>query len=502
MSRRRLHTRAGRAILAVALLAPAAGAFAQGGDSADARAQRLLEEGRQFREEGKTKQALDSFGIIVTGFPSSDVVDNALLEIGITHVEKTGDLDQAREAFEQVATRFPQGDAAPGAYYYLGWLTLSRATTQADLDDALAQFARLRTVYPRSEWVPRAWHGTGLAYRRAGRYEDAIDAERRVVLEYPQDRVAPEALFEVGHDLGLLGRHREAMEEFQRLRNQYPDSKLAPAARNRIIGLYRLYGTPSPSFSVDPQFSVPGGDVLKDVTALLMTPQGVLWVASDKAQGAYPFTDGRMGPSLSAADPSALALGARGELVFASRLGISVGEGRGRGFSVPGTREGETRPLDHITAALTTPEGGYLVADRKQKGIFRFDRDGVFVARFPDDQEREVIRLIRDIEGNYVWLDRGTRSIEVFNGVGQRLRGVPRRGEGYELKDPVDVAVDPQLNAYVADEDRGIWVFSPQGRLMFLLGDQLVRKPTALTVAPDGALIVYDDKDGKVVRLR
>jgi len=124
-------------------------------------ARRLLEDGRSARSQGKIKQALDSFGIIVTGFSNTSSIDDALLEIGRTYLEASGETEKARQAFEQVATRYPQGDAAPGAYYYLGRIALDGATNAAELDDALAQFVRLEKVYAGSQWMPRALYGIG-----------------------------------------------------------------------------------------------------------------------------------------------------------------------------------------------------------------------------------------------------------------------------------------------------------------------------------------------------
>jgi len=152
--------------------------------SPDEQARGLLEDGRAYRREGKLKQALDNFNTIVTGFPNTDSVDDALLEIGRYEMEVEGNADKAREAFELVTKRYPQSDGAPGAYYYLGLLTLERATTSAELDDALAQFARVQRLYPRSDWVAKALYGAALAHRKAGRLPEAVESARRVALEY------------------------------------------------------------------------------------------------------------------------------------------------------------------------------------------------------------------------------------------------------------------------------------------------------------------------------
>ena len=117
-------------------------------ESPDVQARRLLEDGRTYWAQGKLKQALDNFQTVVTSFPQTPSVGLALLEIGRYRMEVEGDLEKARVAFEQVSKQYAQSEGAPGAYYYLGRLTLARAVTAVDLDDALAQLTRVHRLYP------------------------------------------------------------------------------------------------------------------------------------------------------------------------------------------------------------------------------------------------------------------------------------------------------------------------------------------------------------------
>ncbi|PYQ39876.1 MAG: hypothetical protein DMF77_20170, partial [Acidobacteria bacterium] len=132
-----------RRTLLLVLLLPS---LAAAQTSPEDQARGLLEDGRTYRREGKLKQALDNFQTIVSGFPNTSFVDDALLEIGRYYLEVDHDAAKARDAFEQVTKRFPQSDGAPGAYYYLGRLTMERATAATDIDDALAQFARVQRL--------------------------------------------------------------------------------------------------------------------------------------------------------------------------------------------------------------------------------------------------------------------------------------------------------------------------------------------------------------------
>jgi TolA-binding protein len=466
-------------------------------------ARRLLEDGRTAWREGKAKQALDNFNTIVTGFPGTSSVDDALLEIGRYHAEVDRDPARAKEAFEQVAKRFPQSDGAPGAYWQLGWLTLNAARTTADLDDAVAQFARVQRLYPRSDWVPRALHSMAIAHRRAGRLPEAVAAARRAVLEYPGSDAAPSAQLELGQALALAGRPAAAMEAFQDVRNRWPDSPLAPQALDRTTALYRLHGGSKPSFAVDPSYTMPAGDVLKDVRAMVFDPAGSLWLASNKVGAAVPFTpEGKMGASISADEPRTLTLGPAGEIVLAAKTAVRVGLRDIRAYSVPDKKPGVMEPLEEIGAAVPFPGGGMLVADGKSKRVLRFDDASKLVGPFPDATEREVVRLVVDPEGVVLMLDKDKKNVTVVDKTGKVLRTLGPTGAGYNLRKPVDLAVDAFRNLYVVDEEAGVLVLDSQGKLLATLAGEEIRKPRAVTIDASGGVLVYDGEKQRVVRFR
>jgi TolA-binding protein len=485
-------------LLALAALAPPAAAQ----ETPDEQARRLLEDGRAYRGQGKAKQALDNFNIVVSSFPNTDSVGQALLEIGRYRMEVEGDAGKARAAFEQVTKEHARSDAAPGAYHYLGLLTLHRATTAAEIDDALAQFARVETLYPRSPWVPRALQASALAHRRAGRYAEAADLNRRVSLEYPASDAAAVAQYEIGQALALQGEPRLAMEEFQQVRNRFPQSPWAQPALERTTALYRLFGGPKPSFAPDPSFALAGGEILKEVRALAVAPGGTLWVASAKSRSAVPFdASGKPGPSLSAEDPRALSLAPAGEVVLAGRGAVRVGARDIRSFTTPPEKPGAVaKPVDKILAAVATPGGSFLVSDEEREAILRYDAKGQYLGTFPgkDAAKREVTRIVVDGEGGIVTLDRAEKAVRVWDETGRLLRTVGPAG----FKRPVDVAVDAFRNLYVADEELGILVFDPHGKPLTGITSPELRRPRALALDATGAVLVYDDRAERVLRYR
>jgi TolA-binding protein len=490
-----------RAPLAALLLLCAVPAFPQ--TSPEEQARGLLEDGRSYWGKKQFKQALDNFNTIVTGFAQTDSVDDALLEIGRYYLEADGNVDKAREAFDQVAKRYPQSDGAPGAYYYLGLLTMNRALTPQELDDALAQFGRVQRLYPRSDWVPRALYASGLAQRKAGRLPEAVEAERRVSLEHPMSDVAAAAQFQIGHCLALLGEPKQAMEEFQQVRNRFPESSVAELALFRITALYRLYVGARPSFVVDSAYSVGAGDVLKEVRAILMTPARTLWIASDKVKSAVPFQpDGSKGPGLTAEELRSLSLTPKGELVVSARSAVRIGLKDIKSFAAPTDKPGVLETLDKIEAAAVTQGGLLLIADGKRKRVLKYDAQFNHLGTFPDAKERDVRRILVDGEGAIYLLNDDEKSVRVYDEAGKLLRAVLAKGSGYELKHPVDIAVDPFRNLYVADEELGVLVFSPTGQLVTTLLAGELRRPEALTLDVDGSVLVYDERAERVLRFK
>jgi TolA-binding protein len=470
-------------------------------ETPDQQARRLLEDGRTYRSQGKLKQAFDNFTIVVSSFPGTDSVGQALLEIGRYRLEVEGDLDKARAAFEQVTKDHARSDAAPGAYYHLGLLTLARAVAPADVEDALAQFLRVETLYPRSPWVPRALHGAAMAHRRAGRYAEAADIDRRVSLEYPASDAAAAAQFEIGQALALSGEPRLAMEEFQQVRNRFPASEWAQPALERITILYRLFGGPKPVFNPDAAFTLAAGEYLKNVRALATGAGGALWIASGKMKAAALFdSSGQGSGTIYAEDPKTLSLGPHGDVVLAAANAVHIGPKDLRHYAYPPSKPGaEPEPIGNILAAALTVGGSVIVSDEGRNLVLRFDAKGKYLGTFPpsDTPGRSVTRILVDPEGGILTLDRNSRLLRTWDENGKLLRSVGPAG----MKRPNDVALDPFRNLYVADEELGVLVFDPQGRLLTTIISPGL-KARAVTLDASGAVLVYDGRTERLLRFR
>ena len=70
--------------------------------------------------------------------------------------------------------------------------------------------------------------------------------------------------------------------------------------------------------------------------------------------------------------------------------------------------------------------------------------------------------MVLDGEGGIVMLDRDEKTVRVFDETGKLLRMLPRAAPGTSCRSPVDVAVDPFRNLYVADQEGAVLVLSPR----------------------------------------
>ncbi len=234
-----------------------------------------------------------------------------------------------------------------------------------------------------------------------------------------------------------------------------------------------------------------------------MSPERELWVASDKVNSAVSIDpDGKKGASFGAQDIRGLSWSAKLGIIVISRTAVRLGAKDIKTFAVPDDKPGTMKTLDKIVAAVATPEGSLLVADEDRHKVYRYDAHDQFVGTFPDAREHEITRMALDPEGGIVLMDRDQKTVAVYDEAGKLLRSVGPKGNGFEIKKPADVAVDPFRNLYVADEDAGVLIFAPGGQLLATLAGDDLRRPKALTIDTDGSVLVYDEKAERLVRYR
>ena len=105
-------------------------------------------------------EAYADFSAVVNIYPTSDIVDKALLGAGFADM-MAGRYDKAVTAFEQVAEQYPNGPAAEEARFALG---MSLARSGAFIP-ALEEFQRVRVLYPEGRLAGQALDRLTQIYR-------------------------------------------------------------------------------------------------------------------------------------------------------------------------------------------------------------------------------------------------------------------------------------------------------------------------------------------------
>ena len=495
-----------RVVLFGLLLLIATTAVAQGPPTDLAR--QHLESGTQFYEEGRYKQALNDFQIIVTSMADTEYADDALLLIGRYYLDIEEDFDKAKESFDAALRGYPTGNAAPGAYYYQGEVVFRSDRTGGAIDDALANYQRV-FLYAGNPWIPAALYSTGRALERQGRFQDAVDAYFQVIVDHSRSDWSAGAQLGVGRSSVRQGEPLGAMAQFQEVRNNHPDTAEADVALDWLTLLYRFYGAPmlgkSVSFRKDSSFKPALRDKFKDVRALRVSDSGIHVLERGRKRVITFDRAGQLAGTIAAANPYGLSVDPRGQLVIAGQKGLIL-DGAPRSYTVP-AKDGP-EPLEKIRWAARDRLGEVYVYDEKQKKILRFDETGQLLGPFPDATPREVLAIEVDQLGNLVLLLKKDRDVIVYSPEGRALARIPtKRGGPVTLKKATDIALDPAGYLYILDQDQAqIAVFDAAYQHLTTLtaqslGSGALQKPVTMDVDASGALYVYDDKAKAIIRL-
>ena len=233
-----------------------------------------------------------------------------------------------------------------------------------------------------------------------------------------------------------------------------------------------------------------------------MTPRGTLWLASEKVKSAVPVgPDGKLGPSLSAEEVRGLSLAPGGEVVVAAKTAVRVGAGTSGRSPSPRTSRARRSPWTRSPRRCSPRAEGCWWPTRSASGCTATTPSGAYQAPFPDAREREVTRMAVGQRGRAWFSSTGrtarcassTRRARRCAALGPAQRHAQARGRGRG-----------RLPEHVRRRrGRGRpGVLAAGAAAGHPVGAQELRKPTAVTVDPAGAVLVYDDKAEKVLRFK
>jgi TolA-binding protein len=466
-------------------------------------ARRQYESGLEFLRAGKYAEALKDLENVVDGYAASSVADEALLAIARYQLDVQRNALEAQATAESVLRKFPTSDSVGMAYVVAGQAMVARGLTPANVEAALASFDRVERLFPGTDAVAPALVAAGDTLQRLGRCPEALDRFDTVTMAYPRSSWASAARLSGAVCLVTGGRPLDAMRELQRVIVAAPDSAEAQQARTLNTIVYRLY-VRAPA---QPPYGFSGSSIagptgkLKDVNAIASRPDGGLFVTSKTGVLALD-PKGAALRSIPAVEPRALFVDSQGR-VLAAQKALLVQEASPAPLMLTLTvpREGgQARVLDDISAVAVLSTGERLIADRGQRGVFRFDSGGKYLGPFaPIRASRITLGPAEQI----ALLDRDSKSIAVFDRAGTPMSRIAAQGTGYELTNPADLAFDVLGHLYVLDHAQ-VHVFAPSGKLVatFASADKMaggaLRDGTSLALDHAARLYIYDDRAERV----
>jgi TolA-binding protein len=474
-------------------------AAAQGGGSGDDFARRQYDTALAFMKSGRADEALKDFQAIADNYPSSSVADQALLQLATYYWEHGAERERAQAAIDQLLKMYGTGRAAPYAYLLQGRLVLA-GTDANRTETALASFERARRLFPNPEITAAAAYYSGDAIRLAGRCPDAVSEYAAVLVGYPQMVWAGRA--EIGLARCFIAQHqpRDAMSHLQRAR-QYgdlPPDELTSVSRWLTI-LARFYLR----VPTDPAF-VPGGRALgqaarapKDIIALATDAGDHLHVLTESAFLLYD-NQGKPIQSFQVNEPRALAVDLDGRPLVVEKNGLRTP--KGTPIVVRPSASGD--PLSDLSAAVILSNGEIVLAERKTRHLHRVAADGKYLGPFA---ALHTVRMAINDRDEIVAVDRETKAIVLLDRQGAIVRRILPKGEGYQIENVNDVAIDSLGHVYALDRDQAtVFVFMNDGKLLASLkspenGEAAFRETTAFTLDPAGRLFLADERTHQVV---
>ena len=175
---------------------------------------------------GQDYEALEMFKEAVADYPSSDIVDHMLFELGMAAYDLRL-WEEARDALTRVINEHPDSDLAGEAFYRRG----STYIALGDFDAALSNFDRAVAldaapdILKQEVLFQKAW----LLYR-SGDYTDSAPAFMSLFQQNPGTEVGGESLFWAAESYQQMGDYLRAAQLFQQYLRGYSGGRQADAA--------------------------------------------------------------------------------------------------------------------------------------------------------------------------------------------------------------------------------------------------------------------------------
>lgn len=510
---RHLRAAAAPAVLALAMFAlamPGAGQTAS--LTSDPAAVRLYDAAEQ-RMRTDSEGAAEELLLLVRQFPRDVLAPKALAELARLRLVQGKD-DAARLALDQLLQDYPRSTEAASGFVIQADLVAGRAQSLADLEEARTGYQRVvllfgRDTYPKLEARSLARVRSAELGLLLGDVDGAVAELVKAVEDEPPSRVTGQARLALGRALLLQDHWKPAVEVLQTLADDVPmdadrvvmsdadgptaTAKDRAAARNLLTLAHRHRLRPEAGqrrwasvdrFATELNLEEPIGVAADDSGQVLVVDKD-----TERASLFRPAMRTWEGRSLK--DPVRPAFAGNAAVVITEDAVALPFDGQRTSFLEPVS--GKEKPLDKLLSAVRGRQGVWFVAAKGWNGLLVYptprrgsailatnraeyvdvDRDELGRVLALDGRNHRVLRVgldrrgaevvasgdwkkpvavARDALGHVYVLDQGLRQLFVYDADQRRIASLgPNLGNGIELRDPEDVAVDGTGRIYLAD---------------------------------------------------
>ena len=498
--------------LALLLLALAAPAAAQ-----DPAAERLYADAGRILDSGDRGAALESFQLLVQQFPRDRLAPRALLRVAEIR-RAQGETRLSESALAKLLAQYGRSLESAAAFVMQAEIQTERARRREDLEEARATFRRVpllygRESYPNLEERVRARIHTGELSLQLGDPDSAVAEFLAAVEDEPPGRWTGRARLMLATALGRRGEWLAAAEVLQRLASDEstaadgtPSSSVEErASAVRLLSLIHRRIVRARS-GLDPWLSTTrypaSGLQLREPTGVAAAEDGQLVIVDRRQDLAVLIdADGAVARRSAVQDPGRPGWSAGAAFVVTkTKIELPFSDRRSPRFLEP--RPGKESYLKDLVAAERGPFGDWFVLARGWKGLLTFQN-------FRKGQELlattrpELVDLAQDHLGQIYALDGKAKKV-LRIGLDRRQASTYLQGT---WKRPVAIDLDPLGNLYVLDRgNRTVEMFDPSGHRQARIGPLLVdgvelRSPVDLAVDGSGRLFIADSKLPFVVML-
>ena len=226
--------------------------------------------GLALLKQGKPKEALKEFQVVVEDGGNKIIKENALIQLGDLY-QDSGDYLLAQKLYESVLKDYPDSINRDYIQYQLGSIFFKKS----DYDSLIKLLSTFKNDYPGSKYVNDAYYLLGLAYSRkedyassirvleesrkeskagdfpakslyllansrynAGDFGKAIELFKETISRNQDTELVQRAEYGIADSFYQLGNEMEALARFKSLRSKYPGSELTPDVLFWLAGYY------------------------------------------------------------------------------------------------------------------------------------------------------------------------------------------------------------------------------------------------------------------------